>query len=29
VAIGALALLLIAIRDAWDLATYLVRNRQG
>jgi len=29
VAIGAMALLLLGIRDAWDLATWLVYNKRG
>ena len=29
VALGAMALLLLGIRDAWDLATWLVYNKKG
>jgi hypothetical protein len=29
VAVGAMALLLLGIRDAWDLATWLVNNKKG
>lgn len=29
VALGAMALLLLGIRDAWDLATWLVHNKKG